>query len=76
MVFTEKISSRTRDAQRGLGLPSLKMHLEDGILHRLIAISNGGYLEVGREKRNIAPAFKGTFIYWEIWPDNVEGDDT
>jgi hypothetical protein len=76
MAFSEKISSRTRDAQRGLGLPSLKMHLDAGILHRLIAISNGAYVEVGQRKRSIAPAFKGTFIYWEIWPDNAAGNDT
>jgi hypothetical protein len=68
-VFQQKVSSRTQQDMRGLGLPSIRQHFEAGYIKKVIAITNGGYVDFENGNRNLTRHFNGTLIYWELWPD-------
>ncbi len=57
--------TRTQEAHRGKGLPSIKELQDRAYFTRLTIISNRGYISPEREE-DTAGSLMGTLLYWEM----------
>lgn len=63
--------SRTDDPQRGYGLPDMYQRFLGNNFSRLVVISNGAFIDFQKGIcRKLRRKFEGTFIYWELTPNN------
>jgi hypothetical protein len=72
-ILLGQIPSRTGDPMRGNGLPSIHTHYKNGFIKRLIVIANHAFIDFDRGvAQDLHDHFGGTFIYWEIHPEEGE----
>ena len=66
-AFHGKIKSRTGLNWRGKGLPTIFEMFTDGIITKLIVITNNVYLDFGSGTKEVLPvAYHGTYYSWEV----------
>jgi len=65
--FSGDIGSRTKFANRGLGLPKIKNRFEENFVSNMIVITNNVFLHFETNKGiNLNNYFEGTLYYWEL----------
>ncbi|HMS38763.1 MAG TPA: hypothetical protein PKE69_00950 [Pyrinomonadaceae bacterium] len=67
-----KIKSRTLATNRGKGIPQIFQHSKHKNIKNFKIISNNVFADFDTENyHKLKNPFRGTFLYWELSPDNI-----
>lgn len=78
-AFNNSYGSKTKERNRGLGLPSILKKYQQKSISKLIVITNNVYLDFYDEEKSFTFAkgssrLKGTFYQWELTSNNIKND--
>lgn len=74
-LLSGKISSRTKQLERGKGFPLISKHSQNQYIKNFKIVSNDVYADLDKkEYLKMAYNFKGTLLYWELHNNQVNGN--